>query len=53
MVGAQIRSLICSEHGWLGGLGFSASALQLKDRNERIGWNRDTRRKYLHLGQST
>ncbi|MGH8497624.1 MAG: Druantia anti-phage system protein DruA, partial [Methylococcales bacterium] len=45
---AQIRYLIRSEHGWLGGLAFSASALQRKDRDEWIGWNRDTRRQHLH-----
>ncbi|MGH8711210.1 MAG: IS4 family transposase [Burkholderiales bacterium] len=48
LVGAQIRYLIRSEHGWLGGLAFSASALQLKDRDAWIGWNRDTRRQHLH-----
>ena len=31
--GAQVRYLIGSEHGWLGGLGFSASAYALKDRD--------------------
>ncbi len=48
LVGAQIRYLIRSEHGWLGGLGFSASALQLKDRDEWIGWDAQTRRQQLH-----
>ena len=48
LVGAQIRYLICSEHGWLGGLGFSASALQLKDRDQWIGWDIPTRRQQLH-----
>ena len=48
LVGAQIRYLIRSEHGWLGGLGFSASALQLKDRDEWIGWDVQTRRQHLH-----
>ncbi|MGH8550581.1 MAG: IS4/Tn5 family transposase DNA-binding protein, partial [Methylococcales bacterium] len=48
LVWAQIRYLIRSEHGWLGGLAFSASALQLKDRDEWIGWNRETRRRHLH-----
>ena len=43
LVGAQIRYLIGSEHGWLGGLGFSASALQLKDRDQWIGWDAQTR----------
>lgn len=48
LVGCQIRYLIRSEHGWLGGLGFSASALQLHDRDEWIGWDRQTRRRHLH-----
>ena len=48
LVGAQIRYLICSEHGWLGGLGYSASALQLKDRDQWIGWDAQTRRQQLH-----
>jgi hypothetical protein len=48
LVGAQIRYLIGSEHGWLGGLGFSASALQLKDRDQWIGWDVQTRREQLH-----
>src|ERR1700736_1801256 len=29
LVGAQMRYLIDSEHGWLGGFGFGAAALQL------------------------
>jgi len=48
LVGAQIRYLIGSDHGWLGGLGFSASALQLKDRDQWIGWDAPTRRQQLH-----
>jgi len=48
LVGAQIRYLIRSEHGWLGGLGFSASALQLKDRDQWIGWDAQTRQQQLH-----
>ena len=47
LVGAQMRYLIGSEHGWLGGLGFGAAALQLADRDQWIGWDSDTRRKYL------
>jgi len=34
----SMRYLIGSEHGWLGGLGFGASALQLADRDQWIGW---------------
>lgn len=48
LVGAQIRYLIHSEHGWLGGFGFSASALQLKDRDQWIGWDVETRQQYLY-----
>ena len=48
LVGAQIRYLIGSEHGWLGGLGFSASALQLKARDQWIGWDAPTRQQQLH-----
>jgi hypothetical protein len=45
--GAQIRYLIRSEHGWLGGLGFSASARHLKDRDQWIGWDSQTRMQHL------
>ena len=48
LVGVQVRYLIGSEHGWLGGLGFGASALQLKDRDQWIGWDGETRQKHLH-----
>jgi hypothetical protein len=48
LVGAQIRYLIGSAHGWLGALGFSASALQLKDRDRWIGWDAQTRCEHLH-----
>lgn len=48
LVGVQVRYLIGSSHGWLGGLGFGASALQLKDRERWIGWDAQTRRKHLH-----
>jgi hypothetical protein len=36
-VGRQLRDLIRSEHGWLGGLGFAASALTVRDRDQWIG----------------
>ena len=39
LVGAQMRYLIGSEHGWLGGFGFGAAALQLRDRDQWIGWD--------------
>jgi hypothetical protein len=48
LVGAQMRYLIDSEHGWLGGFGFAASALQLADRDRWIGWDVATRRQHLN-----
>ena len=48
LVGAQMRFLIGSEFGWLGGLGFGAAALQLADRDQWIGWDASTRREHLH-----
>jgi len=49
LVGRQLRYLIGSEHGWLGGFGFAAAALQLADRDEWIGWEASGRRAYLHF----
>ena len=49
LVGRQIRYLIDSPHGWLGGLGFAASALQLAARDEWIGWDADERQAHLDL----
>lgn len=48
LVGRQLRYLVRSEHGWLGGVGFSAAALNLEDRDRWIGWDLDTRRSNLH-----
>lgn len=48
MVGRQLRYLIGSDHGWLGGVGFGASALQLRDRDRWIGWDREMRLAQLH-----
>ena len=48
LVGAQMRYLIGSEHGWLGGFGFGAAALQLADRDRWLGWDALTRRQHLH-----
>jgi hypothetical protein len=48
LVGAQMRYLIGSAHGWLGGLGFGAAALQLADRDRWIGWDVATRREHLY-----
>ena len=48
LVGAQMRYLIGSAHGWLGGLGFAASALRLADRDQWLGWDEPTRAKHQH-----
>jgi hypothetical protein len=48
LVGAQLRYLIGSAHGWLGGFGFSSAALQLRDRDTWLGWDVPTRREQLH-----
>lgn len=48
LVGRQLRYLLGSDHGWLGGLGFGASALHLDDRDRWIGWDWETRRGQLH-----
>ncbi len=47
LVGRQLRYLINSEHGLLGGLGFASAALQLIDRDRWIGWDVETRREQL------
>ena len=48
LVGCQLRYLINSDHGWLGGFSFSASALNLRDRDQWIGWDTDQHRAHLH-----
>jgi len=48
LVGRQVRYLIGSAHGWLGGFGFAAPALQLADRDRWIGWDSEQRRAHLH-----
>lgn len=48
LVGRQLRYLIESDHGYLGAMGFGASALQLSDRDRWIGWDIETRRAQLH-----
>lgn len=48
LVGRQLRYLIGSAHGWLGGFGFAAPALQLSPRDTWIGWDGEQRRAYLH-----
>lgn len=49
LVGRQVRYLISSQHGWLGGFGFAAAALHLADRDQWIGWDDRRRREYLHF----
>jgi len=48
LVGRQIRYLVHSAHGWLGGLGFAAPALKLADRDRWIGWDDQQRGAQLH-----
>lgn len=47
LVGRQLRYLIGSEHGWLGGFGFASAALHLEARDCWIGWDSSTRQEYL------
>ncbi len=49
LVGRQLRYLISSDHGWLGGFGFAAPALQLADRDSWIGWDKEQRQTHLHF----
>ena len=46
--GAQLRYLIDSAHGVLGGVGFAASALALGARDRWMGWEEATRKRQLH-----
>ena len=46
LVGRQLRYLISSGHGWLGGIGFGSSALYLESRDKWIGWDEDQRGEY-------
>jgi hypothetical protein len=43
LVGAQLRYLIGSEHGWLGALGFGPAAFVLGARDQWIGWSTTAR----------
>jgi hypothetical protein len=43
LVGRQLRYLIGSDHGWLGGIGFGSAALQLEGRDDWIGWSSSQR----------
>jgi len=45
--GRQLRYFVCSEHGILGAIGVSGSALHLEARDEWIGWDWPVRRRYL------
>ena len=47
LVGAQVRYLIGSEHGWLGALGFGPAAFQLGARDLWIGWSTSARLRHL------
>lgn len=47
LVGAQLRYLIGSPHGWLGAVGFSAAAWQVAPRDAWIGWSPAARRAHL------
>src|SRR3990170_3205056 len=44
LVGRQLRYLIGSAHGWLGGIGFGSCALRLRVRDEWMGWDDCTRK---------
>ena len=48
LVGRQLRYLVKSEHGWLGGISFSSAALHLEDRDKWIGWDWNNRQDNLH-----
>ena len=47
--GAQVRYLIRSDQGILGGIGFGASAWKVQARDGWIGWSEAQRRTRLHL----
>ena len=47
LVGRQLRYLMASDHGWLGGLGFGSAALHLEGRDDWIGWSPLQRRHHL------
>ncbi len=48
LVGRQLRYLIQSEFGWLGGFSFSSAALHLEARDKWIGWDWSKRQENLH-----
>jgi hypothetical protein len=47
LVGAQLRYLIGSEHGWLGALGFGPAAFVLQARDQWVGWSTTARLGHL------
>ena len=47
LVGAQLRYLIGSEHGWLGALGFGPAAFVLSSRDQWVGWSTPARLGHL------
>jgi hypothetical protein len=47
LVGAQLRYLIGSDHGWLGALGFGPAAFGLGSRDQWIGWSTAARLGHL------
>jgi hypothetical protein len=49
LVGRQLRYLVGSAQGWLGAVGFSASALSLEARDQWIGW--DPEQRLAHEGR--
>lgn len=49
LCGAQVRYLIASPAGYLGGLAFSAAAWRLAPRDRWIGWSERARQENLHV----
>lgn len=47
LVGRQLRYLIGSDHGWLGGIGFGSAALYLESRDTWLGWSEAQRTAHL------
>ena len=47
-VGHQVRYLVGSAHGWLGAVGFAASARRLTARDTWMGWDDAQRCAHLH-----
>ena len=49
MAGAQVRYLVGWPEGWLGALGFGASAWAVAARDQYLGWRPAQRQRRLHL----